>query len=109
MTFSLCFGLHFDSFWGTTMGFIFSQKSIFHLNKLSNTVYKTTAMRFRLNDINGVRDLLRCASRVNDQQVAVCKANFVNSLEASERDNLLGGVPVGNRQSYSASWYAQVG
>jgi len=68
--------------------FIFSQRSIFHLNQLSNAVSKQTSKRFRLTSDGGVEELLQYASRLNDNYVKTHCKNFMNTLDESHRAHL---------------------
>ncbi|GAB1258974.1 hypothetical protein NBRC116494_34760 [Aurantivibrio plasticivorans] len=92
-------------------GVIFSQKSIFHLNKLSNAVYRKSAKRFRLKDKDGVRDLIHFAGGLQDRSVNTFVAQFMDSLSLAERHVLMAndvvapGIPLGSDKV--PGWYAQ--
>ncbi len=72
---------------------IFSQRSIFHLNQLSNAVSKQTSKRFRLTSNGGVEELIKYASRLNDKYVMTHCKNFMNTLDESHRAYLFRSCP----------------
>ena len=92
-------------------GIIFSQKSIFHLNKLSNEVYRKSSRRFRLTDQHGVKNLIRFAEGLRDVVVNQSIAQFMGSLNMAERDALMAehmmmpaGMPLGSDRV--PGWFA---
>lgn len=59
---------------------IFSQRSVFYLNQLSNAVFKQTAKRFRLTEEGGVKELVSYAAQIKDDSIRQVRREFIQTI-----------------------------
>jgi hypothetical protein len=69
--------------------FIFTQSSIFHLQKLAKNVHGSTGQRHKLADQNSMLKLLKTAVLSNDSMVKGDLSNFKKGLNDKQIDTFL--------------------
>lgn len=69
---------------------VFTERAIFRLRQLSQTVLKKTGVRHRLSDQRSVLELLRFSCTTSDGEVFESFCGFTNELDEDQRTYLQG-------------------
>lgn len=69
---------------------IFSQSSIFYLQKLAHDVHSTTGVRHKLSDQNSMLKLLKTATLSGSTEIQEDLTMFAKDLDKKQREELIG-------------------
>ncbi|HEY7886339.1 MAG TPA: hypothetical protein VIC08_15440 [Cellvibrionaceae bacterium] len=67
---------------------IFSQPGVFRLQQLANTIYHQTGQRHRLSSEQGINQLLRAATKLNQPEIRSAFERFTQELNQHQLQQL---------------------